>query len=91
MSISQNTPTTIAPENLDRVKAVAVAILDHGDFEASDLLDQVLAGPCSGRQYQARRAMDLAARIVNFLLEPEFDQAKANLELLRALQREAGQ
>lgn len=99
MSICENVSSAIEPEDRDRVKAVAVAILEHTGFiVAEELLDKIIADDASDLTYRqscrAGGAIELAACIVNYLreeFEPDLTQAQANLELLQALQREAGQ
>lgn len=98
MSIRENVSAAIEPEDRHRVKAIAAAILEHAGFEASELLDLVIDNEAKGLSYRksarAGAAVDLAACIVNYMheeLDPDREQSEANLELLRALQREAGQ
>ena len=98
MSILENVSAAIEPEDRPRVKAVAVAILEHMGFQADTLVDLVIddnAKDLSWRHLsRAGAAVDLAACIVNYLreeLEPELEQGRINTELLQALQREVGQ
>ena len=99
MSIRENVSAAIEPEDNNRVKAVAAAILEHTGFVVTeDLLDRIISGDVSELSYRqsvrASSAIELAACIVNYLreeLEPELDQAQDNLALLQALQRESGQ
>lgn len=98
MSIRENVSATIEPEDRHRVKAVAAAILEAQGFEANILLDLVIDDAAQGFPHRhtarAGAAVELAACIVNYLreeLEPEIEQAKADSDLLQALQREASQ
>lgn len=98
MSILENVSAAIEPEDRHRVKAVAAAILKHQGFEASELLDLVIDKEAQDLSYRksarAGAAVELAACIVNYLreeFEPEIEQAKADRDLLQALQREASQ
>lgn len=98
MSIRENVSAAIEPEDRHRVKAIAAAILEHMGFEANGLIDQLIDDEAKDLSYRqlsrAGAAVDLAACIVNYMheeLDPDREQSEANLELLRALQREAGQ
>ena len=98
MSIRENVSAAIEPEDRHRVKAVAAAILESQGFEANILLDLVIDNKAQELPHRhtarAAAAIELAACIVNYLreeLEPEIEQAKADSDLLQALQREAGQ
>lgn len=98
MSFHESVSAAIAPADRQRVKTVAAAILDHMGLRADNLVDMIIDDKAKDLSWRhltpTGTAVDLAACIVNYLredLEPELEQGRVNIELLQALQREAGQ
>lgn len=86
--------STIEPEDVHRVRAIASALLEHQGYRACELLDLVIteeapASTITPRRARAESAVRLAATIVNYL-RGEWAIETIDHELLQALRREAG-
>ncbi|WP_241285335.1 hypothetical protein [Pseudomonas aeruginosa] len=86
--------STIEPEDVHRVRAIAAALLEHRGHRACELLDLVItdetpASTVTPSRARAESAVRLAATIVNYL-RGEWGVETIDHELLQALRRETG-
>lgn len=93
-TVLETASSTIEPEDVHRVRAIAAALLEHQGHQACELLDLVIteetpASTITPRRARAESAVHLAAAIVNYL-RGEWGIETTDHELLQALQREAG-